>query len=387
MTDFIPVEITEDEKARLAAVRKDLEEAFDESEIARLEVEQQDLFNEVSSRLGMDERFLAPYEGETKQFILDIEQGGYRVQEPVDTSNGGSWIKDVLGVALPVLSVLPTPLAPAAQFAMSAQNVVSGDGNVGDLLTALGAAGISNPLSAVTDQVNTTLGLEGDFRITDDVTSELAQGDVEGAALEYANTGMLPDIDTDSAIGDVLAAFDDTVLQPLSQFGNELLDPLQDVIDPITGALAGLDDSVIQPLIAGITSAGSIAGNAIIQPAVQAASVVDDSVIQPVISGIGTAGSIVDDAVIQPVVQAASAIDDNVTQPIAPAAGALEDVVSEAIPSTSIDLPEVNISRIAQLFNGLQGINVPAVTFSDSPSTTESLFGDLFKFDTEITRV
>jgi|SaaInlV_100m_DNA_5_1039725.scaffolds.fasta_scaffold08657_3 hypothetical protein len=319
MTDFIPVEITEDEKARLAAVRKDLEEAFDESEIVRLEVAQQEIFNEVSDRLGMDERFLAPYEGETKQFILDIEQGGYRVQEPVDTSNGGSWIKDVLGVALPVLSVLPTPLAPAAQFAMSAQNVVSGDGNVGDLLAALGAAGISNPLSAVTDQANTTLGLEGDFRITDDVTSELAQGDVEGAALEYANTGMLPDIDTDSAIGDVLAAFDDTVLQPLSQFGNELLDPLQDVIDPITGALAGLDDVAIQPVVQ--------------------------------------------------------------------AAGALEDVVSEAIPSTSIDLPEVNISRIAQLFNGLQGINVPAVTFSDSPSTTESLFGDLFKFDTEITRV
>jgi hypothetical protein len=86
-------------------------------------------------------------------------------------------------------------------------------------------------------------------------------------------------------------------------------------------------------------------------------------------------------------VQAASAIDDNVIQPIVQAAGDLEDVVSEAIPSTSIDLPEVNISRIAQLFNGLQGINVPAVTFSDSPSTTESLFGDLFKFDTEITRV
>lgn len=357
MTDFIPVEITEDEKARLAAVRKDLEEAFDESEIARLEVEQQDLFNEVSSRLGMDERFLAPYEGETKQFILDIEQGGYRVQEPVDTSNGGSWIKDVLGVALPVLSVLPTPLAPAAQFAMSAQNVVSGDGNVGDLLAALGAvesfAGVGSLFEGVTDKVNTTLGLEGDFRITDDVIAELAQGDVEGAALEYANTGMLPDIDTDSAIGDVLAAFDDTVLQPLSQFGNELLDPLQDVIDPITGALAGLDDAAIQPVISGIEAAGSIA----------------------------------DDAVIQPVVQAASAIDDNVTQPIAQAAGALEDVVSEAIPSTSIDLPEVNISRIAQLFNGLQGINVPAVTFSDSPSTTESLFGDLFKFDTEITRV
>ena len=319
MTDFIPVEITEDEKARLATVRKDLEEAFDESEIARLEVEQQDLFNEVSDRLGMDERFLAPYEGETKQFILDIEQGGYRVQEPVDTRNGGSWIKDVLGVALPVLSVLPTPLAPAAQFAQASQRVVSGDGNVGDFLAALGAAGVGGPLGGITDQVNTTLGLEGDFRITDDVIAELAQGDVEGAALEYANTGMLPDVDADSAIGDVLASFDDTVLQPLSQFGNELLDPLQDVVDPITGALAGIDDAVIQPVIQG--------------------------------------------------------------------AGALEDVVSEAIPSTSIDLPDVNISRIAQLFNGLQGINVPAVTFSDSPSTTESLFGDLFKFDTEITRV
>jgi hypothetical protein len=356
----------------LAAVRKDLEEAFDESEIVRLEFEQQEIFNEVSDRLGMDERFLAPYEGETKQFILDIEQGGYRVQEPVDTSNGGSWIKDVLGVALPVLSVLPTPLAPAAQFAMSAQNVVSGEGNVGDLLAALGAAGISNPLSTVTDQVNTTLGLEGDFRITDDVTAELAQGDIEGAALEYANTGMLPDIDTDSAIGDALATFDDTVLQPLSQFGNELLDPLQDVIDPITGALAGLDDAAIQPVISAVEAAGSIA---------------DDTVIQPVISAVEAAGSVADDEVIQPIVQAASAIDDNVTQPIVQAAGDLEDVVSEAIPSTSIDLPEVNISRIAQLFNGLQGINVPAVTFSDSPSTTESLFGDLFKFDTEITRV
>ena len=93
--------------------------------------------------------------------------------------------------------------------------------------------------------------------------------------------------------------------------------------------------------------------------------------------------------VAQPIEQAAVAVGDTIAdvaepaiETVSDALAAAEDVVSEAIPSTSINLPSLDLSMIAQLFD------VPAVSFRDDPTrTTESLFGDLFKFKTEITRV
>ena len=324
MTDFIPIELTNKEKELFSSIQSDLDNAFDESEIVRLEVVKQDAVNDVLDRLDIQQSFLAPYEGSTKQFVFDPIKGGYGVTEPAQSSSA---IRDALGIALPVLSVLPTPLAPVAQFAQASQNIVSGDAGAEDLLALLGSAGI-NPISGITDRVNTELGLEGSFQVTDDVTANLIQGDAEGAAQAYLNTGMLPEGSLD--------------LPNIE---------LPEVVQPISDVLAAAEDVVSEAI-----------------PSIE----IGNFDIDPDLSGL----SAFDDAVIQPAVQAAAAV---------------EDVVSEAIPETNIETPEipsVDVSRIAGLFDGILGLSVPRVSFSDQPNrTTESLFGDLFEFETEITRV
>ena len=198
---------------------------------------------------------------------------------------------------LAVISAFIPPLAPfakAAQFAISASD---GDIGLGDVLNIAGAVGF-NPLASLTEQVNEVMGIAGTplaitdstvnalangdseraladwalnagasavnrglqnnidadrardasglaiddgsydtsaFNIEDSVVDSLVEGDLKGALLNYVNTGMLSDINTDlnlpdfsvppvlAAIGDAVgavgAAVDDYGIQPVVQAG------------------------------------------------------------------------------------------------------------------------------------------------------------------------
>ena len=337
---------------------------------------------------------------------------------------------------LAVISAFIPPLAPfakAAQFAISASD---GDIGLGDVLNIAGAVGF-NPLASLTEQVNEVMGIAGTplaitdstvnalangdseraladwalnagasavnrglqnnidadrardasglaiddgsydtsaFNIEDSVVDSLVEGDLKGALLNYVNTGMLSDINTDlnlpdfsvppvlAAIGDAVgavgAAVDDYGIQPVVQAGSAL----NDAVEPLTSLVSDL---------------GDVAQAEILDPLVAFGSDFED----------GASDLLTD--VAQPIEQAAVAVGDTIAdvaepaiETVSDALAAAEDVVSEAIPSTSINLPSLDLSMIAQLFD------VPAVSFRDDPTrTTESLFGDLFKFKTEITRV
>ena len=337
---------------------------------------------------------------------------------------------------LAVISAFIPPLAPfakAAQFAISASD---GDIGLGDVLNIAGAVGF-NPLASLTEQVNEVMGIAGTplaitdstvnalangdseraladwalnagasavnrglqnnidadrardasglaiddgsydtsaFNIEDSVVDSLVEGDLKGALLNYVNTGMLSDINTDlnlpdfsvppvlAAIGDAVgavgAAVDDYGIQPVVQAGSAL----NDAVEPLTSLVSDL---------------GDVAQAEILDPLAAFGSDFED----------GASDLLTD--VAQPIEQAAVAVGDTIAdvaepaiETVSDALAAAEDVVSEAIPSTSINLPSLDLSMIAQLFD------VPAVSFRDDPTrTTESLFGDLFKFKTEITRV
>ena len=96
-------------------------------------------------------------------------------------------------------------------------------------------------------------------------------------------------------------------------------------------------------------------------------------------------GRAVDQAVIQPTREVAKAFDDTVIQPVGDAFSALDTAVRQALPSTSIDLPSLNIPN----FNpNLGQFSLVSDTGGATPSatrTTDQIFGDdLFKFETEI---
>ena len=102
-------------------------------------------------------------------------------------------------------------------------------------------------------------------------------------------------------------------------------------------------------------------------------------------------GRAVDQAVIQPTREVAKAFDDAVIQPVGDAFSALDTAVRQALPSTSIDLPSLNIpnfnpnlGQFGLQFTQVSDTGEPA-TQPSSTRTTDALFGDeLFKFKTPI---
>ena len=349
-----------------------------------------------------------------------------------------------------ILAILPTPLQPFAQAAQAAAGVADGDVTFSDVLNLAGAAGIPNPISSVTNTLNDSLGLaDSAFALTDDVLVNLAEGDLQGAALDYANADMV-DVDLDSSIGNALASLDDNVIQPIASLGNELLDPFTGVLEPLSDIGSGINDAaqplieaassvedavvatgdaiqtVADPIIDPIVAMGDVVQENIIDPAVQLASNFEDAartpitavgdaiqtVADPVIQAVNTVGDaaqeniidpvvavgdVVQDVVIDPVVAVGDVVQDVVIDPIVDVAAQVEDVVSEAIPSlpdtpdlSDIEYPDINIptpdlSFIPTLFSDLL-----ASTGTTATDTTDmkSLFSDdLFKFKNEIITV
>jgi len=100
-------------------------------------------------------------------------------------------------------------------------------------------------------------------------------------------------------------------------------------------------------------------------------------------------GRAVDQAVIQPTREVAKAFDDAVIQPVGDAFSAVDTAVRQALPSTSIDLPSLNIpnfnpnlGQFGLQFTQVSDTGEPA-TQPSSTRTTDALFGDeLFKFKT-----
>ena len=152
---------------------------------------------------------------------------------------------------------------------------------------------------------------------------------------------------------------------------------LNDAVEPLTSLVSDLGDvaqtEILDPLAAfgsDFEDGASDLLTDVAQPIEQAAVAVGDTIADVAEPAIETVSDAIAD-VVEPAIETVS-----------DALSAAEDAVSEAIPSTSIDLPSLDLSIIAQLFD------MPAVSFRDDPTrTTESLFGDLFKFKTEITRV
>jgi len=323
------------------------------------------------------------------------------------TNTGG-----VFDTLMRVASFIPSPFQPFAQGYVAITGVSDGDVTLSDALALAGVAnfnplaGLDNPLEGFTDGVNSALGIDAEsaFALTDDVLLNLAEGDLKGAALSYADADMLPDLDGDSAIGDILASFDDNVLQPV----RAALGPVGDAIGAVGSAI---DDGITQRVIGGVKAAaeplttlvtgfGDSAQENILDPLSAFASTVDDEGTQRVIGGVKAAGDVLADvgepikeAIItggdvlaeigEPIKEAIITGGDalaDVGEPIIGAVGdglaAADDLISEALPSFNLDF-----SQIAGLFD------MPQVSSTTAPTrTTDNLFGDLFKYTTEITR-
>ena len=242
------------------------------------------------------------------------------------------------------------------------------------------------------------------FHIGDSVVNSLAEGDIEGAILDYVNVGMIPDIDLDSGIGESLANLGEAVFQPVIA----ALGPVGDAIGAVGSAI---DDGITQRVIGGVkaaaepittlvTDVGDLAQENILDPLSAFASTVDDEGTQRVIGGVKAAGDVLADVgepikeaiitggdviadvgepAIKAISDAGSAVND-FAQPaidaVSDGLAAADDLISEALPSFNLDF-----SQIAGLFD------MPQVSSTTAPTrTTDNLFGDLFKYTTEITR-
>jgi hypothetical protein len=366
------------------------------------------------------------------------------VYTPPDRSGG------VFDTIMRVAAAIPSPFQPFAQGYVAIEGVSDGEITLQDALALAGVVN-ENPLSGFTDGVNSALNIdpESAFALTDDVLVNLAEGDLQGAALDYANADMV-DVDLDSSIGNALASLDDNVIQPIASLGNELLDPFTGVLEPLSDIGSGINDAaqplieaassvedavvatgdaiqtVADPIIDPIVAMGDVVQENIIDPAVQLASNFEDAartpitavgdaiqtVADPVIQAVNTVGDaaqeniidpvvavgdVVQDVVIDPVVAVGDVVQDVVIDPIVDVAAQVEDVVSEAIPSlpdtpdlSDIEYPDINIptpdlSFIPTLFSDLL-----ASTGTTATDTTDmkSLFSDdLFKFKNEIITV
>ena len=147
-------------------------------------------------------------------------------------------------------------------------------------------------------------------------------------------------------------------------------DIIRDVVRPIGEVGTALGQFVKDSL-------PDIDGSGITDALKEAGAVFEENVTQPVGGALSTADTTVrqglaaiDEEVIQPI-----------TQPIGDALSALDTAVRDALPSTSIDLPDVNLPSF-----GLPSLSLNLSTAQPAPNrTTDSLFKDeLFKFQTEI---
>lgn len=254
------------------------------------------------------------------------------------------------------------PIVAATQL-FGADLINGGLSKIGITEEALSGVGIQYDdfQEGLTKAVETAAG-GGDIK--DALLAGLGKYITEGGTLGLGGllTGSLPDID----LG-VLEDMAKDIVRPLGDIGTAVARFVEDSIpnvDPILDVLRPVGD-VIEDTAQAVGDAGSAIDDAVIQPVGNALSVLDTAV--------RDALSTVDDAVIQPT--------GDLLEDIGQGVGDVVETVVDAIPS--VDLPDISLPNV-----GLPSVGLPQVVMPSSPSatrTTDTLFGDMLKFETEIT--
>ena len=214
-------------------------------------------------------------------------------------------------------------------------------------------------------------------------------GDVQYNALSKGLNKVVSKVAKGEELDEALAFGLGTYIKEDGTFGN-LSFPDSPDLDIDLKAVEDLVRDVVRPIGAIATDIAHFVEDALPDTskavaAIKAAgSVVDDEVLQPVKETVEAGASVAGDvlsAADTTARQGLSAFDDAITQPIGDAFSALDTAVRDALPSTSIDLPDVNLPSF-----GLPSLSLNLSTAQPAPNrTTDSLFKDeLFKFQTEI---
>jgi len=319
----------------------------------------------------------------------------------------------------PVVGLATTAAKAASGMKVSPMEIASG------LMTGLNMAGVTKPpsLDAMpAGQVGTPLPNKGTglfnstYGQTQTALNVAAAGDAQGAALSLlgpqAVKAAIDKVPDDRILNvlqkdDVQAGLTKVVERVAdgAEFDEALAYGLGTYIKEGGGLnIEGTDVSlgVIEDVVRDIVRPIGKAGTALAKFVKKAMPDIDTSGLDPIEDAIRQAGRTtedvvraggraVDQAVIQPTREVAKAFDDAVIQPVGDAFSALDTAVRQALPSTSIDLPSLNIpnfnpnlGQFGLQFTRVSDTGEPA-TQPSSTRTTDALFGDeLFKFKTPI---
>jgi hypothetical protein len=356
--------------------------------------------------------------------FVDISGGTSRVgeytmawvEDPPEPSGFSKFLNNpvlsVIGAINPVIGLATTGVKLATGEKVSPMEIASG------LMTGLNMAGVTKPpsLDAMpAGQVGTPLpnkgtGLFGStYGQTQTALNVAAAGDAKGAAIALVGDDLITDglnkagLDR-AAIENAGIQYDDfqagigKVVSEVAggaELDNALASGLGTYIKE--GGTLGIDSGVIEDVVRDVVRPIGKVGTEIAKFVEKAIPDVDTSALDPIENAIRQAGRTtedvvraggraIDQAVIQPTREVAKAFDDAVIQSVGDAASALDTAVRQALPSTSIDLLNLNpnLGQFGLQFTRVSDTGEPA-TQPSATRTTDALFGDeLFKFKTPI---
>ena len=361
--------------------------------------------------------------------FVDISGGTSRVgeytmawvEDPPEPSGFSKFLNNpvlsVIGAINPVIGLATTGVKLATGEKVSPMEIASG------LMTGLNMAGVTKPpsLDAMpAGQVGTPLpnkgtGLFGStYGQTQTALNVAAAGDAQGAAFALVGDDLIKggldnaglDRATIERAGIQYDDFQAGIGKVVSEVagGAELDNALASGLGTYIreGGTLGIDAGVIEDVVRDVVRPIGKIGTELAKFVEKAIPDVDTSALDPIEKAIRQAGRTtedvvraggraVDQAVIQPTREVAKAFDDTVIQPVGDAFSALDTAVRQALPSTSIDLPSLNIpnfnpnlGQFGLQFTRVSDTGEPA-TQPSSTRTTDALFGDeLFKFKTPI---
>ena len=356
--------------------------------------------------------------------FVDISGGTSRVgeytmawvEDPPEPSGFSKFLNNpvlsVIGAINPVIGLATTGVKLATGEKVSPMEIASG------LMTGLNMAGVTKPpsLDAMpAGQVGTPLpnkgtGLFGStYGQTQTALNVAAAGDAKGAAIALVGDDLITDglnkagLDR-AAIENAGIQYDDfqagigKVVSEVAggaELDNALASGLGTYIKE--GGTLGIDSGVIEDVVRDVVRPIGKVGTEIAKFVEKAIPDVDTSALDPIENAIRQAGRTTEDvvraggraadeAVTQPTREVAKAFDDAVIQSVGDAASALDTAVRQALPSTSIDLLNLNpnLGQFGLQFTRVSDTGEPA-TQPSATRTTDALFGDeLFKFKTPI---
>jgi len=355
--------------------------------------------------------------------FVDISGGTSRVgeytmawvEDPPEPSGFSKFLNNpvlsVIGAINPVIGLATTGVKLATGEKVSPMEIASG------LMTGLNMAGVTKPpsLDAMpAGQVGTPLpnkgtGLFGStYGQTQTALNVAAAGDAKGAAIALVGDDLITDglnkagLDR-AAIENAGIQYDDfqagigKVVSEVAggaELDNALASGLGTYIKE--GGTLGIDSGVIEDVVRDVVRPIGKVGTEIAKFVEKAIPDVDTSALDPIENAIRQAGRTtedvvraggraIDQAVIQPTREVAKAFDDAVIQPVGDAASALDTAVRQALPSTSLDLPNLNIPNFNPNLGQFRLVSDTGVSVPSPTRTTDQIFGDdLFKFETEI---